>query len=159
MYDKANRSLTDQYLLDLTHGLNKLDARVKARDVVVVGAGVAGMITAQLLRIAGFNVTVLEANGNRIGGRVKTFRNFSDRLQYAEAGAMRLPDEHKLVHRLIELYGLSDKKQRFWNVDVPRDAVNWTPGMDEPEQTKRTFVKANDIRMRRIDYENHKSNV
>ncbi len=39
--------------------------------VVVIGAGVAGLAAAQALRIAGANVTVLEAR-DRIGGRIDT---------------------------------------------------------------------------------------
>ncbi len=43
-------------------------------DVVVVGAGVAGLTTARLLQIRGRRVVVLEAR-DRIGGRVVTERS------------------------------------------------------------------------------------
>lgn len=51
-------------------------------DVIVVGAGVAGLRTASLLRETKLNVFILEANEN-IGGRTKSFKpnpNSEDRL-------------------------------------------------------------------------------
>ncbi|HEY5678414.1 MAG TPA: FAD-dependent oxidoreductase, partial [Myxococcales bacterium] len=42
-------------------------------DVVVIGAGVAGLAAARELRLRGLSVAVLEAR-DRIGGRVHTLR-------------------------------------------------------------------------------------
>ncbi len=42
-------------------------------QVIVVGAGLAGMAAATVLKRAGYNVTVLEAS-SRAGGRVQTYR-------------------------------------------------------------------------------------
>ena len=53
-------------------------------DVLVIGAGVAGLAAARDLVSAGANVCVLEAR-NRIGGRVHTVRDFCDHP--IEAGA------------------------------------------------------------------------
>ncbi len=54
-----------------------------ATDVIVLGAGLAGLYTAMLLEEQGFRVTVLEAS-DHVGGRVQT-RNFGGRLH--ELGA------------------------------------------------------------------------
>ena len=43
------------------------------KRVVVLGAGIAGLVAAIELRKAGYAVTVLEAQ-NRVGGRVLTMR-------------------------------------------------------------------------------------
>lgn len=45
----------------------------KHRKIVVIGAGIAGLIAAQQLVKFGFDVKVLEAR-DRVGGRVVTFR-------------------------------------------------------------------------------------
>src|SRR5262245_5137455 len=66
--------------------------------IVVVGAGIAGLVTAWELDRAGHDVTILEAR-DRPGGRIETLRDgFSDGL-YAEAGATFISDTHQLVRR------------------------------------------------------------
>ncbi|WP_308072754.1 flavin monoamine oxidase family protein [Streptomyces bambusae] len=119
------------------------------KKVLVVGAGPAGLVTALLLRRAGHTVTLVEANGNRAGGRIKTFRQggheqaaqpFADPLQYAEAGAMRIPQSHPLVMALIDHLGL--KRQKFRLIDENTDGT----------RALRTFVHVNGIRMRRAEY-------
>lgn len=71
--------------------------------VAVVGAGIAGLRTAQLLERAGVAVTVFEAR-NRIGGRMWTQR-VGD--QQFEAGAEWFDSEHARVFSLLGELGLS----------------------------------------------------
>ena len=82
-------------------------ARGAATDpVVVVGAGLAGLRAAEVLRKAGAPVVVLEAR-SRPGGRVYTIRTpFAEGL-YAEAGAIRIPPLHETVVQLAKDYGLN----------------------------------------------------
>lgn len=68
--------------------------RVK-REVLVIGAGMAGLSAAYELEQLGFSVTVLEADDEHAGGRVRTLR-FGDG-RYGEAGAMRIPLDHDLT--------------------------------------------------------------
>lgn len=70
---------------------NGLEAPEKPEDVIVVGAGIAGLVAARLLDDAGYNVEVYEAQ-QRLGGRVLTERYAEGR--YAEMGAMRYPETH-----------------------------------------------------------------
>ncbi len=65
------------------------------RDVVVIGAGIAGLAAAYELKRAGHRPVILEAQ-NRVGGRILTLRSFAPGL-YAEAGAMRIPRSHDLT--------------------------------------------------------------
>ncbi|MGB7219826.1 MAG: FAD-dependent oxidoreductase [Vicinamibacterales bacterium] len=73
--------------------------------VVVVGAGLAGLMAADVLRKAGRQVVVLEARGYP-GGRVRTIREPFDEGLFAEAGAIRIAPSHQIVIRLAKQFGL-----------------------------------------------------
>ena len=78
---------------------------INPRKIIVVGAGMAGLVAGYELKRAGHDVKLLEAR-ERVGGRILTLREpFSNGL-YAEAGAMRLPSTHKLVQAYIQKLGL-----------------------------------------------------
>jgi monoamine oxidase len=73
-----------------------LDGRRGPRKrVIVLGAGIAGLVAAYELKQQGHDVVVLEAQ-NRVGGRILTCRDFAPGL-YAEFGAMRIPRSHDLT--------------------------------------------------------------
>jgi len=80
----------------------------KGKCVLILGAGIGGLVTALGLEQAGFDVTILEAR-QRVGGRVWTIRD-GDSLemigedaqtahisngQYFNAGAARIPSWHQ----------------------------------------------------------------
>ncbi|MGI4731461.1 MAG: flavin monoamine oxidase family protein [Janthinobacterium lividum] len=80
------------------------------KHVVILGAGIAGLVSAYELGKAGYKVTVLEARG-RVGGRVWSVRG-GDRVEqigrpdqtcqfqngfYMNAGAARLPTAHTTI--------------------------------------------------------------
>lgn len=73
--------------------------------VVVVGAGIAGLVAAHELLRAGHDPLILEAQ-HRVGGRILTLREpFAPGL-YGEAGAMRIPRTHALTLAYAEKFGL-----------------------------------------------------
>ncbi len=89
------------------------------KKIVIIGAGLAGLIAGSLLKDAGHSVTIIEAN-NRVGGRVYTLRApFSDGL-YLDVGAMRIPESHHLVLEYAQKFGLPI--QPFIN-ETPEDII------------------------------------
>lgn len=77
-----------------------------ADPTVVIGAGLAGLRAADLLRQAGRPVVVLEARA-RAGGRVVTIRSsFGDGL-HAEAGPIRISGAHRTVLQLVRTFRLT----------------------------------------------------
>ena len=84
----------------------QLERRGPAKKVLILGAGLAGLVAGYQLTDAGHEVTILEAQ-MMTGGRVRTLREpFSDGL-YAEAGAGRIPDTHAITLQWVRMFGLS----------------------------------------------------
>ena len=77
-------------------------------EIVIIGAGLAGLCAAYELERRGHRVTVLEADLRHIGGRTRTLR-FGDGL-YGEAGAMRIPTRHEITRRYVREFGLPLRK-------------------------------------------------
>lgn len=104
-----------EHLEVLAHGLAPR-AGAPAR-VVVVGAGMAGLVAATELARAGHDPVLLEAQ-SRVGGRICTLREpFAPGL-WAEAGAMRIPRSHALTMALIDRYGLPTQPFTMDNPDA-----------------------------------------
>jgi monoamine oxidase len=91
----------------------------QGRSVVILGGGIAGLVSAYELGRAGYRVTVLEAR-DRIGGRVWTVRG-GDRIRhigrpdqqatfdqglYLNAGAARIPTSHRLILDYARRFGV-----------------------------------------------------
>lgn len=78
---------------------------VNTSRVVIVGAGLSGLVAGYELEKLGYDIVLLEASG-RIGGRVYTVRSsFTDGL-YSEAGAARIPPNHNYTLEYARAFGL-----------------------------------------------------
>lgn len=88
-------------------------------SVAILGAGIAGLVSAYELQRAGYRVTVLEAS-SRIGGRVWTIRGGDRVVQtgrpeqhatfdpglYFNAGATRIPSTHRAILGYARRFGV-----------------------------------------------------
>lgn len=115
------------------------------RNVLILGAGMAGLATAWELKKAGHKVTVLEAR-NRPGGRVVTLRKPFAQDLYAEGGAVAYSENYTTALKYIEELGLEKtswtmpqepivhyfKGKRF--VVVPGKQVDWPYNLTAEER-------------------------
>ena len=67
-----------------------------SKKVIIIGAGISGLVAGYELTIAGHDVTILESR-NRIGGRVLTIRSPFSNNHYVEGGAARIKPSHNLT--------------------------------------------------------------
>ncbi len=122
---------TDQMVSIIQNGLRKTES---SKNVMIVGAGMAGLTAASLLKDAGHHVTIIEAN-DRIGGRAYTLRApFSDEL-YLNAGPLRIPNVHHLTLEYI----------RKFNLPV-NEFINETPN---------DIIYANGIKTNQVNYKSN----
>src|SRR5437868_10769247 len=98
------------------------------RSVVILGAGIAGLVSAYELSRAGYRVTVLEAR-DRIGGRSWTIRGGDKIVQtgrpdqiatfdpglYFNSGPARIPSTHRLILSYARRFGV--QLEPFLNVN------------------------------------------
>ncbi|WJV29504.1 flavin monoamine oxidase family protein [Rossellomorea sp. AcN35-11] len=84
---------------------NGLTPTKDSKKILIIGAGMSGLVATSLLKNAGHSVTILEGN-DRIGGKIYTMREPFSEGQYLDAGAMRFPDTHELVSEYIHKFGL-----------------------------------------------------
>lgn len=131
---------------------NGLPEATAPKDVIVIGAGMAGLVAGQLLRQAGHRVRIIEAS-NRVGGRILTLREPFSGDHYAEAGAMRLPEHHHLLQAYIKKLNLP--RQPFYNVDIDPETLNELA----PAKRNHEYIYVNGVKVRRKDYLNGKGEM
>ncbi|TDW52715.1 monoamine oxidase [Flavobacterium sp. 270] len=87
--------------------LHDFSSVVSKSNVVVIGAGIAGLCCAYELEKKGYSVTILEAQKDHIGGRIRTYRKGDT---YAEFGAMRIPEGHYLTLQYVNHFELKTRE-------------------------------------------------
>jgi len=156
---ESNDPITKAYIEIINHGLPKTN---NPQKIAIVGAGVAGFVSAQLLAQAGHDVTIFEGD-TRVGGRIHTLRGekyFGRPHLYGEAGAMRLPLQ---IHHLLRTYicKFSVPINLFFQVDVYKDTIK-DQNQNEvvckkvkpkiPTQASNSWTFVNGVKMRTREY-------
>jgi monoamine oxidase len=140
--DEQYDAIVQEYLGLVDSGIAPASA---PKDVLIIGAGMSGLIAGSLLRSAGHNVRILEGQ-DHVGGRVKTLREEFTGDLYGEAGAMRFPSHHLLLQKYIDKLGL--ERRPFFNVDVDPATL----GQPKPTARNNEYLFVNGVRMRRSEY-------
>lgn len=84
--------------------IRALDAGKPRKHILILGAGMSGLVAGYELLQLGHSVSIIEGN-SRVGGRAFTHR-FSDG-QYHELGAMRIPASHDYTRHYVTELGLT----------------------------------------------------
>lgn len=98
-------------------------------NIGIIGGGLAGLSAAYELRKLGANITVFDAEGSRIGGRIYTHYFNNSRQYFGEFGAMRIPVSHETTWHYINLFNLN------------------TESLSSPRSNN--FIYARNVRLRR----------
>jgi monoamine oxidase len=87
--------------------------------ILVVGAGLSGLVAAHRLQAAGHEVTILEARP-RVGGRVLTLREPFAEGQHADVGAMILYEGQNTILDLCREFGIKLTPVKTVGAELPR---------------------------------------
>jgi monoamine oxidase len=104
--------------------------------VIVVGAGLSGLVSGMRLQEAGHEVVILEAR-DRVGGRVLTIREGFDDGQYADVGAMILYEGQPNILELCEHFELELTPQVTFGAELP--ALLFGGSLLDPEAVGQAF--------------------
>ncbi|MDF2614869.1 MAG: amine oxidase [Clostridia bacterium] len=80
---------------------------LKNTTIGIIGGGLAGLSAAYELRKLGANITLFDAQGDRLGGRIYTEYFDEARQYFGEFGALRIPVSHETTWHYINLFHLN----------------------------------------------------
>lgn len=120
-------------------GKNTMELDQNLFHVGIIGAGMAGLYTAMILKSLDISYEILEAS-DRIGGRVYTHRFSNAPGDYYDVGAMRFPDTPTMdrTFRLFRQLGIEKKLTDYKTFDAKapeRDHIH--PPEDRRKQSQK----------------------
>ncbi|MDV2581409.1 flavin monoamine oxidase family protein [Alkalibacillus haloalkaliphilus] len=123
-YNHRSLSYPNDMLSIIRTGLSQT---INPKRIVIIGAGMAGLVSASLLKAAGHTVTILEGN-DRVVGRIYTIREPFSHGLYFDAGAMRFPNTHELLFEYINKFIGETELYHVNGVQVTADYYRENPG-------------------------------
>ncbi len=112
----------------------------RSYSCVIIGAGLSGLAAANMLKQAGWKVTVLEARP-RVGGRVFSFSFKENPKLVCELGGEWVGESHERMKALCHDFAIPLQDHRF-EASLMRDGVVKRPGQwDFSPQAKAAFEK------------------
>ncbi|MFC5719337.1 flavin monoamine oxidase family protein [Streptomyces gamaensis] len=109
-------------------GPRPVAVRATGPRVIVLGAGVAGLVAAYELEQFGYRVEVVES-GTRVGGRVRTHRfGAGPGAPAVELGAMRIPSDHHRTLGFVRRLRLEGRLREFATLLSEENAYVRTTG-------------------------------
>jgi len=112
----------------------------RSYSCVIIGAGLSGLAAANMLKQAGWKVTVLEAR-SRVGGRVFSFSFKENPKLVCELGGEWVGESHERMKALCHDFAIPLQDHRF-EASLMRDGVVKRPGQwDFSPQAKAAFEK------------------
>ncbi|CAH1781668.1 unnamed protein product, partial [Owenia fusiformis] len=100
----------------------KQNTPTKRVDVVIIGAGFAGLSAARLLNEEGLDVVLIEAR-DRVGGRIHTIRD--PVIGYTEVGGAYVGPTQRRMQRLAKEFGMEWKIVREVEKTVLSSKTGW----------------------------------
>jgi monoamine oxidase len=104
--------------------------------ILVVGAGLSGLVAAHRLQAVGHKVTILEARA-RVGGRVLTLREPFAEGQHADVGAMILYEGQNTILDLCREFGIQLTPYKTVGAELP--CVRYGGRLLDPEEIGACF--------------------
>jgi len=107
----------------------------QSREVIILGAGLAGLTLAYQLKKQGINALILESR-NRIGGRIHTIEQDGATL---ELGATWFADKHVNLLSLLDELGIDKFDQAYGKIGVYELAHGEKQLFELPQQPEATY--------------------
>lgn len=133
----------------------------KKADVIILGAGFAGLSAAAKLRANGHTVTVLEAR-NRLGGRVFSHQPDTNENLVIELGAEWVGNSHTRIQELCGQYGLSlDNNQldtrliyqgKFYDTDQWKYTDGWEAKFTQLKENYFLLTEKEKLELDKMDW-------
>lgn len=108
---------------------------MKTREVIILGAGLAGLSLAYQLKKLGFDALILEAR-DRVGGRIQTINHEGTTL---ELGATWFADKHTHLLSLLNELGLEKIEQDYGKYAVYEHPDGQSQLYELPPQTEASY--------------------